>query len=190
MKRLALLLLPLPAARAQFQMPAAQASPPPPELAPIAPPVDVFPYPPWMVVSAGALAALLVGLLIWACIRWARQRAVPAPLPPREAALLALRNLQPRAAEAEPYPFSIEVCDILRLYITRQFRIRATAQTSPEFLAAISAAQAFSEDEKALLAAFLEKADLIKFARVAASGADSEQLLEQAFRFVNGKEAA
>jgi len=32
----------------------------------------------------------------------------------------------------------------------------------------------------------LEKADLIKFARVAAGSADSEQLLEEARRFVEG----
>ena len=59
-------------------------------------------------------------------------------------------------------------------------------QTSPEFLAAAGASPRFSEAEKALLAAFLEKADLIKFARLAAGSSDSEQLLEQARRFVEG----
>ncbi len=176
-----LLLLPLHAVLAQAE--------PTPELAPIAPPVEVFPYSPWVVVAGCTAAALVVGLLLWALMRWARRRATPPPLPPRQAALRALQAMRPRAATAEPYPFSIEVCDLLRRYITQQYHIQATEQTSPEFLAAISATPQFGEEEKALLATFLEKADLIKFARVAATGADSEQLVEQALRFVKGKEA-
>ena len=68
--------------------------------------------------------------------------------------------------------------------------MRATQQTSPEFLAAAAASPRFSEADKTLLAAFLDKADLIKFARVHATASDSEQLLEQARRFVEGGSAA
>ncbi len=179
------LLLPLHTALAQ--LPAAPE--PTPELAPIAPPVDVFPYPPWMVISAGTAAALLVALFLWWLMKWAGRRATP-PLPPREATLRALQALRPHASTTEPYPFSIEVCDLLRRYVTQQYHIHATEQTSPEFLSAVSAAAQFGEEEKALLATFLEKADLIKFARLAATSTDSEQLVEQALRFVKGKEVA
>ena len=75
---------------------------------------------------------------------------------------------------------------LLRLFLTREFRLRATQQTSPEFLAAAAKSPRFSEADKALLAGFLEKTDLIKFARVQATTQDSEQLLEQARQFVKG----
>jgi hypothetical protein len=44
----------------------------------------------------------------------------------------------------------------------------------------------FSEDEKSLLEDFLNRCDLIKFARYEATTSDSELLLEEAIRFVKG----
>ena len=167
----------------------AQAMPtatPPPEIKPIAPPVPVFPYPAWMVVTAVVVALLIAGAIAWAVIRHIRNRPQPPPPTPREVALAALGKLRDRIATVEPYPFSIEVSDVLRSFITQEFKVSATNQTSPEFLAAVARSPRFSEADKALLAVFLEKADLIKFARVHATSADSEQLLEQALRFVEG----
>lgn len=164
-----------------------QPSPSPlPELAPIAPPVPVFPYPMWMV-AAVALGVLVIVLAVaWAVVRYLKNRPVPPPPTPREIALAALERLRGRMGQLEPYPFSIEVSDVLRGYIGGEFRLRAAHQTSPEFLAVAASSPRFSEADKALLAAFLDKADLIKFARVQASVADSKQLLEQARRFVEG----
>lgn len=180
-------------AKAQIALPQAPAQPaasPAPELAPIAPPVPVFPYPMWMVVCAAVAALLVVAALVWAVVRYVKNRPVPPPPSPRERALAALERLGGRAGQTEPYPFSIEVSDVLRAFVAQEFRVRATQQTSPEFLASAAASPRFSEADKALLAAFLERADLIKFARVSASAADSEQLLEQARRFVEGGCAA
>ena len=180
---LALLLAPAFSAHAQTAFP--QASPPP-DLAPIAPPVPVFPYPMWMVVSVAVVVLLGVAAIVWAVLWHIQNRPQPPPPTPCELALAALEALRGRMAQLEPHPFSIEVSDVLRLFVTREFRVRATQQTSPEFLAAATASPRFSEADKALLAAFLEKADLIKFARVQAGPSDSEQLLEQALRFVKG----
>jgi len=176
------------AAHAQIALPQqSQPAPSPtPELAPIAPPVPVFPYPMWMVVSAAVVALLVVAAILWAVVRHMKNRPKPLPPTPRELALAALEKLRGRIAQIEPHPFSIEVSDVLRLFVTREFRVRATQQTSPEFLAATAASPRFSEADKALLAAFLEKSDLIKFARIQAGTADSEQLLDQARRFVEG----
>jgi len=188
----ALLLVSALAAHAQIALPQQpQAAPSPtPELAPIAPPVHVFPYPMWMVITAGVVLLLVVAAIVWAILRHIKNRPQPPPPTPRELALAALEKLRGRISELEPHPFSIEVSDVLRLFVTREFRVRATQQTSPEFLAAAAASPRFSEADKALLAAFLEKADLIKFARVQATACDSEQLLEQARRFVEGGVAA
>ena len=165
----------------------AAASPTPEEIRPIAPPIPVFPYPTWMVVVAAVLAVLVLGAIIWAVVRHFKNRPQPPPPTAREIALAALSKLRGRIAELAPYPFSIEVSDVLRTFITHEFRLSATRQTSPEFLAAASATPRFSEADKTLLATFLEKSDLIKFARLEASTADSEQLLDQAVRFVEGE---
>ena len=81
---------------------------------------------------------------------------------------------------------SIALADVLRSFITNAFGVAATVQTSPEFLATVANSGKFSTTEKELLAAFLEKADLIKFARVEATARESEMLLNQAYDFVKG----
>ena len=175
----------MPQQQAPFAAPLAAGSPTP-EIRPIAPPVPVFPYPMWMVVTAAVIALLILSAITWAVVRYIKNRPQPPPPTPREIALAALSRLRERVHELAPYPFSIEVSDVLRMFVTQEFRLSATRQTSPEFLAAASASPRFSEADKALLAAFLEKSDLIKFARMNASLSDSEQLLEQAVRFVEG----
>ena len=144
----------------------------------------------WMVVSAAAVALLVVAAIIWAVVHHLQNRPQPPPPTPRELALAALEALRSRISQIEPHPVIMEISDVLRLFLTREFRLRATQQTSPEFLAAAAASPRFSEADKALLAAFLEKADLIKFARVQAGTQDSEHLLEQARRFVEGGSAS
>ena len=158
----------------------------PPAIRDIAPPVDVLPWPMWMVWSALAAALAFIGLLAWLAFCWWRNRPVAPPPTPREIALAELEKARAQTGELAPYAFSILVSNILRRYVSSQFQLRATQQTSPEFLAAISDFPKFSEPEKNELAEFLEKCDLIKFAQVAASAEDSITLLNQAVRFVEG----
>ena len=91
-----------------------------------------------------------------------------------------------------PYQFSIRVSDILRKYVTQQYGLPATRQTSIEFLTALATPKAFgvSADEKSLLEDFLNRCDLIKFARYEATPSDSELLLQEAVRFVKGAQLA
>lgn len=165
--------------------PAPTGTPVPDGMRDIAPPLDVFPYPPWMVACAGILAAVLLGLLIWALVRWLRQR--PPPLPPNPA-LIAIRELESlaaRVAEIEPYAFSFAVSDVLRTFISKaKFRLPATQQTSPEFLASIASSPMFSENDRTLLGHFLEKCDMIKFARIHATSEDNAELVKSALAFV------
>jgi len=160
-------------------------TPAPPEIRDIAPPVDVFPYPPWMVALAALVALALLGLLIWGIVRWLRNRP-PPPLPSATAiALQELEKLRARVNDLEPYAFSFAVSDVLRTFISKaRFRLPATQQTSPEFLAAISDSPLFSENDRTLLGRFLEKCDMIKFARMEATSRDNAELVESALAFV------
>lgn len=169
-----------------FRMLAQLASPTPAAIKDIAPPIDIFPYPAWVVALVAASALAVVGLATWLVVRWVRRRPAPPPPTPREIAISSLNKAREQVDSLEPYAFSILVSDILRAYVAAQYHLHAKEQTSPEFLAAISVFPSFSEQEKTLLAVFLEKCDLIKFARINASKEDSATLVDQAIRFVEG----
>ena len=151
----------------------------------IAPPVDYSLVPPWIVFSIAFLALVLLGALVWWYVR--RRARIPAIVrSPREAALDRLEAARTEIDPMTPYQFSILVSDILRRYVTEQYHLPLTRQTSVEFLSALARRSEFSEDDKSLLTDFLNRCDLIKFARYEATTADSELLLEEAFRFVKG----
>jgi len=157
-----------------------------PEIRDIAPPIDVFPYPLWMVLTALGIALMVLGLAVWLFIRWWKKRPKSAPPTPRVIAMRELDSLRARIESIEPYRFSIVVSDVLRGFIAAQYGLRATRQTSPEFLASIANARQFTEDDRTLLAKFLEHCDLIKFAHIDATSADSSELLRSAIAFVQG----
>lgn len=165
-----------------------QATPALPEIRDIAPPVDVFPWPPWMVAIAVGFLAIVLIAIVWLIVRAIRRRTVPPPSP-RTLALRELEALRAEVSLLDPYAFSVRVSDVLRGFIGEQFGIRAKEQTSPEFLASIAGAPQFADDDRALLAQFLEKCDLIKFAHIDATSEDSAALLASAMAFVQGGRA-
>ena len=154
----------------------------------IAPPVDYSLVPPWLVFAGSFAALALLGWLVWAIAR-KRRRPRPPQLP-RDRALEALVGIETQIEAINPYEFSIRVSDILRRYVTEQYALPLTRQTSVEFLNSLRASSNFSDEEKSLLADFLNRCDLIKFARYDATTADSRLLLEEARRFVEGTEVA
>ena len=150
----------------------------------IAPPVDYSLLPPWVIFCGVGLSLVLCGLFGWWIRgRWLRPRPQPSP---RERHLELLDRISREIETLSPYQFSIRVSDILRRYVTDQYQLPVTRQTSVEFLAALTKASPFSEDEKSLLEDFLNRCDLIKFARYDATTEDSRLLLEEATRFVQG----
>lgn len=162
------------------------AAPAPVEIKDIAPPVDLFPYPLWMVLTAAGLALLVLGLLVWLLVRWLKNRPAPLPPTPRTVALAELEKLRGQVQTAEPYAFSFAVSDVLRTFIGAQFGLHAREQTSPEFLGVISQGGRFSDADRSLIAEFLVHCDMIKFARIHATAEDSAKLLESAVVFVRG----
>ena len=154
----------------------------------IAPPVDYSLVPPWLVFVIAFVVLSLLGLVVW----WFAQRRTP-DLPPKAPREIALEDLEQIRAEIErmsPYQFSIRVSDILRRFMSQQYGLPATRQTSIEFLTAAAKAPSFSANDKSLLEDFLNRCDLIKFAKYEATTSDSELLLDEAIRFVKGGQLA
>jgi hypothetical protein len=147
-------------------------------------PVDYFLLQPWMIFCAVAGTLLLIGLAIW-LIKWWRNRPVTVQTP-RQRALDQLARIETEIDKLTPYQFSIRVSDILRRYVMEQYQLPVTRQTSVEFLNALAAVSPFSVDEQTLLSDFLNRCDLIKFARYDATREDSRLLLDEAERFVKG----
>ena len=154
----------------------------------IAPPVDYSLIPPWLVFVIVFVALSLLGLVVWL---FAKRRKTPLPPKlPRQIAVEELERIGHEIDRMSPYQFSIRVSEILRKYVTQQYGLPATRQTSIEFLSALAEASPFSEDERLLLEDFLSRCDLIKFARYEATTSDSELLLQEAIRFVKGGQLA
>jgi Domain of unknown function (DUF4381) len=154
----------------------------------IAPPVDYSFVPAWAIFLASFVGLCLIGLMVWLFKR--RKKAALPPKTPRQVALEELDLIANEIETANPYQFSIRVSDILRRYVTHQYGLPLTRQTSIEFLTALAKTKSFSANEKFLLEDFLNRCDLIKFARYDATPADSRLLLEEASRFVKGEQLA
>ena len=154
----------------------------------IAPPIDYSLIAPWVVFVAVFIGIAIIGLIAWLVVR-ARRRMVPIRSP-RECALESLDRIQSDVEKMQPYRFSICVSDILRRYVTEQYDLPVTRQTSVEFLNGLARSSPFSDEEKTLLEDFLNRCDLIKFARYEATPSDSQLLLEEAVRFVKGGQLA
>ncbi len=130
----------------------------------------------------GATAVVVVALLaLW----FFRMRGRTPQLTAQQKALAALASLSQSPGEA--YDFGIRVSDVLRIYIRDAFGMDAVNQTSLEFLSSLRDHRLFDANENASLAAFLEAADLIKFARKDAASDELQMLLETAGRLVNAE---
>lgn len=124
-----------------------------------------------LLLTAAVLAALLLPLLRRGA-RALRERT----LPPEERARLELERLlgQGLIAQGAFKRFYFELTGVVRRYFERSHRLRATRQTTPEFLAGLAADPEFDETRRAVLGEFLGAADRIKFAGVEASAAEAE----------------
>lgn len=160
-------------------------SPTPAPLNDIVGPVWFWPYPLWMTLVAGFVALLIVAGLVWLLKKLLTRKAVP--LTNRQKALAALEALRSGIAGADPYAFGVTVSDAIRSYIRAEHRLGATTQTSLEFLNSIRSNPLFTDNEKSGLTVFLEKTDLLKFARAEAGEREMLDLLDIAARLVRGE---
>ena len=112
---------------------------------------------PWIVAGVGGLVAVILATL------WVRRRRPLAAGPWALQALESIHNREDfgwqRASEWIP-----EIAGILREYIERQFEIRATRQTTEEFLTQAQEDPRLTDAQRSLLQKFLRHVDEVKFA--------------------------
>jgi hypothetical protein len=129
----------------------------------------VWIWPPWRTMALYAACAVGgAGLLavLWMLLRRLHRHVQLMRLSPRERALRELdallgRDLIGRNLVKE---FYIELTLVVRRYVERAHAIRAPEQTTEEFLASASRDPRFTAEVVRRLKAFLEAADLVKFA--------------------------
>lgn len=116
-----------------------------------------------------AFAALVTGVVF--LVRALARRVKLARLTPKARALHELGELlEKRLPErGRVKDFYVELTHVVRRYIERRYGILAPRQTTEEFLAAAMKRSEFPADTLSGLAAFLESADLVKFAGIEAS---------------------
>lgn len=157
----------------------------PEDFRPFAGHYDIPFLPLWAIIGLTILGTLLLVTLAW----WIRKRwkktHIPPP-PPRQEALDSLHTLQPLIESEAPAEFTVQVALILRRFVVGQHGIPATRQTSQEFLQSLTESSAFSDADQILLKSFLDKSDLIEFAKLQATSEDNRDLWEKARQFVLG----
>ena len=135
------------------------------ELLDIAGPVAIpWDWRAWLVLVAALLA---LGALAW--LAWRRFRRPPAPAPaapPVPPHVRALNGLEAALKDlAEPERFSTRVSGVLRVYLEERFGVNAPDRTTEEFLAELrTGGGPLSLEQQGLLADFLTRCDLVKFA--------------------------
>lgn len=139
----------------------------------------------WALLAAAAVAAI-----IWWLLK-RKKTAKPVPqiiVPPHRRARERLR-----AAEqllGDPYAFCSLVSDVLRVYLEERFGLRAPEQTTEEFLANIRNTGTLDVKQQELMEDFLNRCDLVKFARAEPTEQELRGLLDAAELLIEQTEPA
>jgi hypothetical protein len=157
------------------------------ELRDIKPPVEI-PNPwvwLWLVLGALALAALAFFVWRW----WNRRRAQSLFVPPVPAHVRAKQKLQEALALiSQPKPFCIMVSDTIRFYLEERFNFHAPERTTEEFLHELQDTDLLLPDQKDSLSEFLNRCDLVKFAKYEPAEPELRDLYDSALRLVEETE--
>ncbi|HTS18656.1 MAG TPA: DUF4381 family protein [Verrucomicrobiae bacterium] len=132
---------------------------------------------------------LLLAVVVAAVAFWLWKRKGPgAPAlvdPPPSPYAVAIRELHRLRDENPPVEeFYTRLSDIVRRYLEGQMGLRAPERTTEEFLYEVSRDHSLSREHRELLGAFLQEADLVKFARHQPGAEDRQRALTAAEKFV------
>lgn len=105
---------------------------------------------------------------------------------PREIAKKELEILKKKSLPQKGYfeDFYVELTQIVRSYIEKQYEVKAPEQTTQEFLNEVISKPIFEKDMKLHLEEFLKFADLVKFARHSPEIKECEAAEDKALSFI------
>jgi hypothetical protein len=139
----------------------------------------------WWTLGALLLIALLIGLALWL---FRRRKFVAGP-PTIPAHVTARQQLADALALIDqPKPFVISVSDTLRWYLEQRFSFRAPERTTEEFLRELKKTELLLPDQKESLGEFLQRCDLVKFAKYEPAETELRQLHGVAVQLVTETE--
>lgn len=162
-------------------------SAPGPGIHDIKPPVEIPSGWAWVFGVLGAIA--VAALLYYAWKRWQKRRLEIPPVPVVPSHVRARRKLQEALALiGQPREFCILVSDTVRWYLEERFDFRAPERTTEEFLHELRATNLLTTEQKDSLGHFLQRCDLVKFARYEPGEPELRGLHEAALRLVEETE--
>ena len=137
----------------------------------------------------GGLAAIGGAAGAWWWWARGRKRAEAPSAPPRAPHDIACDALSKLRQEDFPSrnryeEYYVRLSGIVRAYIEARFGVKAPEMTTEEFLQVTVNAQALSVSHRRLLQEFLERCDLVKFARYEPSRHEADEACEAAHRFI------
>jgi hypothetical protein len=149
----------------------------------IKPPVAIPSGWEWLWWTLGTLA--VVALLFAAWRYWQKRRSQIPVEPPVPAHVRAKQKLQEALALiTRPEPFCVLVSDTIRVYLEERFNFRAPERTTEEFLHELRGTDLLSAEQKEKLGEFLERCDLVKFAKYEPGEPELRDLHSSAVRLV------
>lgn len=149
----------------------------------------VWVYPPFRVVASYVVLVLVLLAALWVAVKLlgrVRRQVQLMRMSPRERALkeLAVLLAKDLVGRQQVKEFYLQLTMIVRRYIERAHRVRAPEQTTEEFLEAVSHDPRFTRETVARLTAFLEAADLVKFAAHQPPETDIRRAIETARNYI------
>lgn len=154
------------------------------ELRAIRPPV-VIPMG-WLWLAWVGLGLVLAWLAWRGWVYWRRRRAERPAVPAKPPHVLARERLTDAMQLLDqPEPFCVAVSTVLRDYLEGRFELHAPDRTTEEFLDELGLSSVLEPVQKESLARFLQRCDLVKFAKDLPSRSELMELHGLALRLVD-----
>ena len=141
----------------------------------------------WLWWTLGGLAIAAIVLALW---KWWQKRRLQIPMEPPVPAHVRAKQMLEKALAliAQPKPFCILVSDTIRVYLEERFDFHAPERTTEEFLHELQGTDFLMAEQKEKLGEFLERCDLVKFAKYEPREPELRDLHGSALRLVEETE--
>ena len=153
----------------------------------IKPPVEIPSGWAWVGWLLGVLALGAIAYILWNWLKKKRLEVPPVPVIP--AHVRAKQKLaEALAIIGQPKEFCILVSDTVRWYLEERFDFHAPERTTEEFLHELRGTDLLTSEQKESLMEFLNRCDLVKFARYEPGEPELRDLHQAAVRLVEETE--